>query len=95
MAQKEVIPKERYKSYRIYPIVIKFPVEIDDEEYDKLRTYLYGIFPVSMIEQPTPKIVIAIVPEGMAPAAKDIKKFFADGDIIVDTDNYNIYIERK
>jgi hypothetical protein len=95
MAQKEVTPKERYKSYRAYPIIIKFPVEIDDEEYDKLRTYLFEIFPVSMVEQLTPKIVSAIVPEGMVTAAKDVKKFFTDNDIIVDIDNYNVYIERK
>lgn len=90
----EQTPKERYKSYRAYPIVIKFPVDIDDEEYDKLRAYLYEIFPVSMIEQPTPRIVIAIVPEGMAPAVKDIKKFFSSTDIIID-DNYDVYIERR
>lgn len=30
--------KERYKSYRSSPIVIKFPIEIDDKEYDALRT---------------------------------------------------------
>lgn len=90
----EQIPKERYRSYRAYPIVIKFPVDIDDEEYDKIRTYLYEIFPVSMIEQPTPRMVIAIVPEGMAPAAKDIKKFFSSTDIIID-DNYDLYIERR
>lgn len=86
---------ERYKSYRASPIVIKFPVDIDDEEYDKLRTYLYETFPVSIIEQCTPKIVIAIVPEGMVPVAGEIKKFFANSDIIVDVDNYDIYIERK
>lgn len=91
----EQIPKERYKSYRAYPIVIKFPVDIDDEEYDKLRTYLYEIFPVSMIEQHTPKMVIVIVPEGMIPAAKDIKKFFSSTDITVDDANYSIYIERR
>lgn len=89
------IPKERYKSYRALPVVIKFPVEISDEEYDKLRTYLYGIFPVSMVEQHSPRMVITIVPEGMIPAAKDIKKFFADADIIVDDSNYEIYIERR
>lgn len=91
----EQTPKERYKSYRAYPIVIKFPVDIDDEEYDKLRTYLYEIFPVSMIEQPTPRIVIAIVPEGMAPAAKDIKEMLSSIDITVDEENYEIYIEMR
>lgn len=91
----EQIPKERYKSYRAYPVVIKFPVDIDDEEYDKLRTYLYEIFPVSMIEQSTPKIVIVIIPEGMVPASKDIKKFFSSADITVDDENYEIYIERR
>lgn len=91
----EQIPKERYKSYRAYPVVIKFPVDIDDEEYDKLRTYLYEIFPVSMIEQSTPKIVIVIIPEGMVPASKDIKKFFSSVDITVDDENYEIYIERR
>lgn len=88
------IPKERYKSHVSYPVVIKFPVDIEDEEYDKLRTYLYEIFPVSMIEQLTPRIVIAIIPEGMAPATKDIKKFFSSADITVDDENYEIYIER-
>lgn len=87
--------KERYKSYRALPIVIKFPVDIDDEEYDRLRTYLYDMFPVSMIEQYSPKIVIAIVPEGMVPKAEEIKKSFAGADITVDVDNYAIYIERR
>lgn len=50
--------------------MIKFPVDIDDEEYDKLRTYLYETFPVSVIGQHTPKIVIAIVPGGMVPAGR-------------------------
>ena len=27
------VPKERYKSHRASPIVIKFPVDIDNEEY--------------------------------------------------------------
>lgn len=92
---KDQTPKERYKSYRAFPIVIKFPVDIDEEEYDKIRTYLYQIFPVSMIEQTTPRIVIAIVPEGMVPASKDIKKFFSSADIIVDDGNYELYIERR
>lgn len=89
------IPQERYQSHRAIPLVIKFPVDIDDEEYDKLRTYLYDMFPVSMIEQYTSKIVIAIIPEGMAPATKDIKKFFTGSDITVDIDNYTIYIEKR
>ena len=88
------VPKERYKSHRASPIIIKFPVDINDEEYDKLRTYLYDIFPVSIVEKYTPKTVIAIVPEGMVPAAEEIKKFFAGADIIVDVDNYDIYIEK-
>lgn len=89
------VPKERYKSHRASPIIIKFPVDIEDEEYDKLRTYLYEKFPVSMVEQYTPKIVIAIVPEGMVPTVGDIKKLFSSADIIVDVDNYDIYIERR
>ena len=89
------VPKERYKSHRASPIIIKFPVDIKDEEYDKLRTYLYEKFPVSMVEQYAPKIVIAIVPEGMVSTAGEIKKFFSSADIIVDVDNYDIYIERR
>lgn len=89
------IPKERYKSRGALPIVIKFPVDIDDEEYDRLRTYLYDIFPVSMVEQYTSKIVIAIVPEGMVPAAKEIKKSFVGTDITVDVENYDIYVEKR
>lgn len=91
----EQIPKERYKSHRAYPIVIKFPKDIDDEDYDKLRTHLYEIFPVSMIEQLTPKIVVAIIPEGMVPTAKDTKEMFSSIDITVDDENYEIYIERR
>lgn len=91
----EQIPKERYKSYRAYPVVITFPEDIDDEDYDKLRTYLYEIFPVSMIEQLAPKIVVAIIPEGMVPAAKDIKELLSSVDVTVDDENYEIYIERR
>jgi len=92
MVEKNMVEKERYKSYRAAPIVIKFPVDIDDEEYDRLREYLYDIFPVSIIEKPSPKIVIVIVPEGMVPAAEEIKKSFAGTDVVVDSYNYDIYI---
>ncbi len=91
----EKIPKERYKSYRASPIVIKFPIDIDDKEYDALRTYLYELFPVSMIERYAPKVVIAIVPEGMVPEAKYIEQSFVGADITVDVDNYDIYIEKR
>lgn len=48
-----------------------------------------------MIERYAPKVVIAIVPEGMVPEAKYIKQSFVDADITIDVDNYDIYIEKR
>lgn len=95
---REKMPRERYKLYRAAALVITFPIEITEEEYDSFRDYIYSEFPVSITEQPTPDKVIIIMPEGMVPKIENVKKFFkefAGIDIIANYEDYDIYVERR
>lgn len=53
-----------YQLYRMAALAVKFPFEVDDFEWERIREKFWKEFPVGHIEMPAERTVVAIVPEG-------------------------------